>query len=63
MKITHLSIEKKPTNIIVRNYNNVTHVLYSSCIINSLKQREPFEIGQWKIKYKNFVPKEYNYLK
>jgi hypothetical protein len=61
MKITHLSIEKKPTNIIVRNYDNVTHVLYSSCVID--KNREPFEIGQWKIKYKNFVPKEYNHLK
>ena len=61
MKITHLSNEKKPAYIIVRNYDNVTQILYSSCVID--KYKEPFEIGQWKIRYKEFIPKEYEYLK
>ena len=61
MKITHLTPESKPATIVVRHYDNaITQVTEN--IVKDFKDAQPFEIGQFKIKYVNVVPKEYNYL-
>jgi len=62
MKITHLTPEPKPATIIVRHYDNAITQITEN-IVKDFKDAEPFEIGQFKIKYVNVVLKEYNYLK
>lgn len=57
MKICHLKHIEKPNSIVVRNYDNKSIVHYPQVTSNSVKLED--EVGCWKIKYKNFVPKEY----
>jgi len=58
MKITHLTPESKPATIIVRHYDNaITQVTEN--IVKDFKKAEPFEIGQFRIKYNNKSFKEY----
>lgn len=57
MKISHLKHVNKPNSIVVRNYNNESIVHVPQVTENSVKSEN--ELGQWKIKYKNEVPKEY----
>lgn len=62
MKITHLSTIKIPNSIMVRNYDNKTTVTIA-CSSNTHQSNNLFfEVGYWKIKYKDVIPKEYNYL-
>jgi hypothetical protein len=62
MKITHLNSVKKPQTIVVRNYNNNKTVTIACEVDKHKNQNLDFELGFWKIKYKNFIPKEYQYL-
>jgi hypothetical protein len=62
MKITHLTPDPKPATIIVRHYDKSITQYWDSMVMN-FKDAEPFEIAQFRIKYVNVVPKEYNHLK
>jgi len=53
MKISTIKIPK-PTFIIVRNYPNAIINVHTES-----STKEPDAVGRWKIKYFNFVPKEY----
>ena len=59
MKIRHLTYIKNPEYIVVRHYSNENIVHAPSNIHDYLEYKLDFELGQWKIKYKNFIPKEY----
>ena len=59
MKISHLNHIKKPNSIVVRNYDNKSIVHYTTEIPIELMDKLPDEVGVWKVKYKNFIPKEY----
>lgn len=59
MKISHLNHIKKPNSIVVRNYDNKSIVHYPSQIPSQLMEKLEHEVGVWKVKYKNFIPKEY----
>ena len=59
MRISHLKHIEKPNSIVVRNYDNKSIVHYPSQIPSKLIEKLEDEVGIWKIKYKNFVPKEY----
>jgi hypothetical protein len=63
LKITHLNSVKKPQSIVVRNYGNEKTVTFACEIPIHKNQNLDFELGYWKIKYKDFVHKEYEYLK
>ena len=59
MRISHLSNEKKPNSIEVRNYDNNAIVHFPT----SEKSKDNANIvGSWNIKRIEYVPKEYNYL-
>jgi hypothetical protein len=60
MKISHIQIVDKPASIIVRNYDNKSIVHFPSAIPIELIERFPDELGAWKVKYYNHVPKELN---
>jgi len=57
-KISHIIPQNRPSSIIVRNYDNRSIVHMPSVIPLELIERLPDEIGAWKIKYFNHVPKE-----
>ena len=59
-KISHITPEQRPSSIIVRNYDNEKIVHFPSIIPLELIEKLPDEIGAWKIKYYNNVPKELN---
>lgn len=63
MKITHLNSIKDVQSIVVRNYNNEKIVTFACDIPKHKNQNLDFEMGFWKVKYKEKVNKEYNYLK
>ncbi len=56
-KISHIIPQNRPSSIIVRNYDNRSIVHMPSVIPLELIERLPDEIGAWKIKYFNHVPK------
>ena len=58
MKISHIIPQNRPSSIIVRNYDNKSIVHVPSIIPLELIEKLPDEIGAWKIKYFNHVPKE-----
>ncbi len=58
MKISHITPKQRPSSIIVRNYDNKSIVHFPSIIPLELIERLPDEVGAWKIKYFNHVPKE-----
>lgn len=60
MKISHITPEQRPSSIIVRNYDNKSIVHVPSVIPIELIERLPDEVGAWKVKYYNNVPKELN---
>jgi len=62
MKISHILSKDRPSSIIVRNYDNKSIVHVPSLIPIGLIEKLPDELGAWKIKYKNFIPKEYLHL-
>ncbi len=62
MRISHIQTIDRPSSMIVRNYNNKSIVHVPSVIPLELIEKLPDELGAWKIKYKNFIPKEYLYL-
>ena len=59
MKISHLSNEKKPKHIEVRNYDNNSIVHFNTMVPTKDNTNE---VGKWNVKYIDLVPKEYNYL-
>lgn len=60
MKISHIIPKNRTSSIIVRNYDNEKIVHVPSVIPLELIDKFPDELGAWKIKYKNYVPKELN---
>ena len=61
MRISHIADIEKPNFIIVRNYGNENIVHYPRYLRFHRKiENKVNEIGQWKIKYFNHVPKELN---
>ena len=60
MKISHILSKDRPSSIIVRNYDNEKIVHFPSVIPIELIDKFPDEIGVWKVKYFNHVPKELN---
>ena len=60
MKISHILSKDRPSSIIVRNYENKSIVHFPSAIPLELIDKFPDEVGAWKIKYFNHVPKELN---
>jgi hypothetical protein len=60
MKISHIISKERTLSIIVRNYDNKSIVHLPSAIPIELIERFPDEIGAWKVKYYNHVPKELN---
>ena len=60
MKISHILAKDRPSSIIVRNYDNEKIVHFPSVIPIELIDKFPNEVGAWKIKYFNHVPKELN---
>ena len=60
MKISHILSKDRPSSIIVRNYDNKSIVHFPSAIPIQLIERLPDEVGAWKVKYYNNVPKELN---
>lgn len=60
MKISHILSKHRPSSIIVRNYDNKKIVHVPSAIPIELIERLPDEVGAWKVKYYNNVPKELN---
>ena len=60
MKISHILSKDRPSSIIVRNYDNKSIVHVPSIIPVELIERLPDEVGAWKVKYYNNVPKELN---
>lgn len=59
-KISHIISKDRPSSIIVRNYDNEKIVHFPSIIQIELIEKLPDELGAWKIKYFNNVPKEMN---
>ncbi len=60
MKISHLSKEKNPNSIEVRNYNDNSTIVHFP---TSEKSKDNTNIvGSWNVKYIEYIPKEYNYL-
>jgi len=59
-KISHILSKDRPSSIIVRNYDNKSIVHFPSIIPLELIEKLPDEVGAWKIKYFNNVPKELN---
>ncbi len=59
-KISHILSKDRPSSIIVRNYDNEKIVHVPSIIPVELIERLPDEVGAWKVKYYNNVPKELN---
>lgn len=59
-KISHIISKDRPSSIIVRNYDNKSIVHFPSAIPLELIERLPDEVGAWKVKYYNHVPKELN---
>ena len=60
MKISHILAKDRPSSIIVRNYDNKSIVHFPSAIPIELIDKLPDEVGAWKVKYYNNVPKELN---
>ena len=60
MRISHIATKDRPSSIIVRNYDNKSIVHFPSIIPLELIDKFPDEVGAWKIKYYNNVPKEMN---
>lgn len=60
MRISHIATKDRPSSIIVRNYDNEKIVHVPSIIPVELIERLPDEVGAWKVKYYNNVPKELN---
>ena len=60
MRISHILSKDCPSSIIVRNYDNEKIVHVPSIIPVELIERLPDEVGAWKVKYYNNVPKELN---
>lgn len=58
MRIHTIRTEKKPSSIVVRHYDDTIVNVYSKTVMKH-KESDEFEIGQFRIKYKNFIPKEY----
>jgi len=58
MRISTVTAIKKPIAITVRHFENAVVNIYSDEIID-YKQKGDFEIGQFRLKYLNKVPKEY----
>ena len=58
MRISTVMAIKKPIAITVRHYEGAIVNIYSDEIID-YKQKGDFEIGQFRLKYQNKVPKEY----
>lgn len=58
MRISTVMVIQKPLSITVRHYENAVVNIYSDKIID-FKKSGDFEIGQFKLKYKNKVPEEY----
>lgn len=56
MRISHIKTEEKPASIIVRNNDNKSIVHNPS----QFYYKEKDASGQWKVRYFNDVPKEYN---
>lgn len=59
MRISHLTHEKKPKHIEVRNYDNNSIVHFPTT--EPIKKTTD-EVGKWNVKYIEYIPKEYNYL-
>lgn len=60
LKISHILSKDRPSSIILRNYDNEKIVHVPSLIPLELIDKFPDEVGAWKIKYYNNVPKELN---
>ena len=59
MRISHLSKEKNPNSIEVRNYDNNSIVHFPT----SEKSKDNTNVvGSWNVKRIEYIPKEYNYL-
>ena len=56
MRISHIKTVEKPASIIVRNNDNKSIVHNPS----QFHCKEKDASGQWKVRYFNDVPKEYN---
>ncbi len=56
-KSTITAVEK-PAAIVIRNYPNSVLNIYSK-IQMKYQDAGDFEVGQFRIKYKDFIPKEY----
>lgn len=59
MRISNLTHEKKPKHIEVRNYDNKAIVNFPTLELSINRDNI---IGKWSVKYKDIIPKEYNYL-
>ena len=61
MRISTVMSIKKPITIAVRHYETAVTNIYSDEFIK-FQEAGDFEIGQFRIKYHNKVPKEYEQL-
>jgi hypothetical protein len=52
---------EKPASIVVNNYPNRVLSVYTERVLGKDEPRNEFEVGQFRIKYLNFIPKEYAY--
>mgnify|MGYP003499452283 CR=1 FL=1 len=60
MRISNVTVITKPLSITVRHYSDAVVNVYCDKVIKHQESGD-FEIGQFRIKYKNFIPKEYAY--
>lgn len=58
MRISTVTAIKKPLAITVRHYDGAVVNIYSDKVIKH-QEKGDFEIGQFRLKYQNNVPKEY----
>mgnify|MGYP006375109347 CR=1 FL=1 len=61
MRTSTITAVDKPAAIITRNYPNKVVSVYSKIQVKHQESNE-FEVGQFKIKYKDLIPKEYALL-
>jgi hypothetical protein len=57
MRISTITVVEKPQTITVRHYDNAVVNIYSKYFIKH-QEAGDFEIGQFRIKYRNKIPKE-----
>ena len=62
MNFATVTAVKKPASIVVNNYPNRVLSVYTDRVIGKYEPKNEFEVGQFKIKYKDLIPKEYALL-